>query len=249
MEDHLRRLAVDRSQPVLVIGGAEEDLEVLSRLGFRDVVLSNLGTGKLSIDAEEIQLPDDSYSIVFAHAVLHHCRCPQLALGEMVRVARNHVFFLEPSDSWALRILVDMGFSFPYELAAVSDNGYTQGGMRNGPVPNYIYRWTRRSAIHAVSSYLPERRFLVLPFTYWDFYLNESDLLAKRESRVAALAKTIGPSNFVGILRFAQAVLNRLRPLRSQGNKFFCAISKQGLQPWIELHEGEYRLNSEYLKE
>jgi hypothetical protein len=57
----------------------------------------------------------------------------------MVRVARRHVFFLEPNDSWALRLLVRFNLSFPYELAAVAAHEFVEGRMRNGPIPNFIY--------------------------------------------------------------------------------------------------------------
>lgn len=63
-ERHLQALAVDRTQPVLVVGGGDEDLKILSAVGFRQIVMSNLRAGKLNLDAEDIQLPDNSYPIV-----------------------------------------------------------------------------------------------------------------------------------------------------------------------------------------
>ncbi len=239
---HLDACRVDRSRPVLVVGGGEEDLEILSACGFKQIVLSNLDEAGMAFDAEDIALPDDSYPLVFAHAVLHHCRSPQKAVGEMVRVSQKHVFFVEPNDSWTLRLLVRLGFSFPYELAAVMDNGYTRGGMRNGPIPNYIYRWTGHEVQKSVSAYHPERQFHVRAHPYWDFYVNEYELLARKESRVAALAEKLGPRNVVTLLHLSQTLLNLLPTLRSQGNKFFCAISKRELQPWIETRDGQYHL-------
>src|ERR1700704_1948417 len=115
----LQACNVDVKEPVLVLGGGQEDLDILSACGFEKIILSNLDSGGMALDAEDIALPDNSYSLVFAHAVLHHCQCPQKAVGEMVRVSRENVFFVEPNDSWALRTLVRLGFSFPYELAAV----------------------------------------------------------------------------------------------------------------------------------
>jgi hypothetical protein len=67
-------------------------------------------------------------------------------------------------------------------------------------------------------------------------------LLLRKESRVSTLAQSLGPGNMVKGLRFSQRVLNLLAPVRSQGNKFFCAISKGDLQPWIEAQGGHYRL-------
>jgi hypothetical protein len=233
---------VNRDEPVLVLGGGQEDLEMLTACGFKQIVMSNIGSSGLALDAEDIALPDNSYPVVFAHAVLHHCRSPHKALGEMVRVAQRHVFFLEPNDSWALGLLVRLKLSFPYELPAVIAHDYVEGGMRNGPIPNYIYRWTGHEVGKCVAAYHPERNFTVRPYPYWDFYANESDLLARRESRVASIAEAIGPSSFVKLLHAAQAILNLLPPLRAQGNKFFCAISKGDLHPWIELRDGHLGL-------
>lgn len=239
---YLEICEVDLKEPVLVVGGGQEDMEILTACGFSQIVMSNLRTSGKALDVENIALPDDSYPVVFAHAVLHHCRCPQKAVGEMVRVSQKHTFFLEPNDSWALRTLVRLGYSFPYEIAAVAGNGYTRGGMRNGPIPNYIYRWTRETVKSAVSAYHPERQFQVRAHPYWDFYVSEQDLLFRTESRVASLTKKLGPRSFITLLHFAQAILNVLPLSRSQGNKIFCAISKGELQPWIESRDGQYGL-------
>jgi hypothetical protein len=59
---------------------------------------------------------------------------------------------------------------------------------------------------------------------------------------VAALAEKLGPRNFVTLLRLGQKCLNLLPLSRMEGNKFFCAISKQGLQPWIDARDGNYQL-------
>lgn len=242
---YLTALEVDRSQPVLVLGGGQEDHEILTACGFDRIVLSNLGSSGLALDAEDIALPDNSYPIVFAHATLHHCRSPHKAVGELVRVARQHVFFVEPNDSAALRLLVRMGYSFPFELAAVAGKDLLRGGLRDGPIPNYIYRWTEREVSKCVAAYHPERRFEIHAHPFWDFYVNEHELLIRRESRVAALAQRIGPRNFITLLHAGQAILNLFAPLRGQGNKFFCAISKRDLQPWIEMREGQYALRKQ----
>jgi len=235
---YLELCAVDRSKPVLVLGGEQEDVDILTACGFKEIVLSNIEAAELALDAENIALPGDSYPVVFAHAVLHHCRCPQKAVGEMVRVSQQHVFFVEPNDSWMLRLLVQLGFSFPYELTAVAAHEYVHGGMRDSPIPNYIYRWTGREVEKCIASYHPERQFEVHAHPYWDFYVNEEELINRKESRVAALAEKVGPRKFVRLLHLGQAVLNLSSLLRSQGNKFLCTISKRELQPWIEMRDG-----------
>jgi len=242
---YLEVCEIDRRQPALVLGGEQEDIDILTACGFEQIVLSNLDAAGMALDAENIALEDDSYPVVFAHAVLHHCRCPQKAVGEMVRVSRQHVFFVEPNDSSALRLLVRLGFSLPYELAAVAAHDYLHGGMRDGPIPNYIFRWTGREVEKTVASYHPERRFQVRADPYWDFYVNEYELMNRKETRVAALAGKVGPRNFVRLLHLGQAVLNLAPALRSQGNKLFCAISKRELQSWIEMREGRCYLKKE----
>lgn len=244
IQRHLKACGVDRAQPVLVVGGGQDDLEILSACGFKQIVLSNLAGKGMILDAEHIDLPDNSYPAVFAHAVLHHCRSPQKALGEIVRVSEKHVFFVEPNDCGALRMLVRLGLSFPYEIGGVVNNGYT-GGLRNGPIPNYIYRWTEREVIKSVLTYHPERQFEVRSQPYWDFYVNEEELLARKETKLASLASKVGARNFIVLLRLAQMLLSLLPLLRSQGNKFFCAISKQDLQPWIEVREAQYCVKRE----
>jgi len=225
-----------------VLGGEQEDVDILTACGFRNIVLSNIEATDMALDAENIALPDNSYPVVFAHAVLHHCRCPQKAVGEMVRVSQQHVFFVEPNDSWLLRLLVRLDLSFPYELAAVVDHEYVHGSMRDGPIPNYIYRWTGREVEKCIASYHPERQFEVHAHPYWDFYVKEDELIGRKESRVAALAKKVGPRNFVRLLHLVQAVLNLTPFLRSQGNKFLCAIFKRELQPWIKARDARFYL-------
>jgi len=246
MQSSFESCKVDPEEPVLVLGAGQEDLELLNACGFKQIVTSNIGSAGLALDAEDIALADDSYPVVFAHAVLHHCRSPHKAVGEMVRVAQKHVFFLEPNDSWALRLLVRLKLSFPYELAAVAAHEYLEGGMRNGSIPNYIYRWTGHEVEKCVAAYHPERRIHVWAHPYWDFYVNEYELVNRKESHVAKLAETLGPRNFIGLLHAAQATLNLLPVSRAQGNKFFCAISKGELHPWIEMREGHFGLRRGY---
>lgn len=242
VDHYLEICKVDRDEPVLVLGGGQEDLDLLTACGFKQIVMSNIDSPDFALDAENIALPDNSYPVVFAHAVLHHCRSPHKAVGEMVRIASRHVFFLEPNDSWALRLLMRLNLSFPYELAAVAAHDSREGGMRNGSIPNYIYRWTGHEVEKCAAAYHPERRIVVRAHPYWDFYVNEYELINRKESHVAKLAETMGPRNFIRLLHAAQSMLNVVPPVRAQGNKFFCAISKGELQPWIEVRDGQFFL-------
>ena len=62
----------------------------------------------------------------------------------MYRVCINGVIAIEARDSLLMRVAVRFGFSSKYELEAVVAQGGRSGGLENGPIPNYIYRWTER---------------------------------------------------------------------------------------------------------
>ena len=52
----------------------------------------------LHINAENIPLIDDSFDIVFCKESYHHFSRPQLALYEMLRVAKKAIVLIEPND-------------------------------------------------------------------------------------------------------------------------------------------------------
>lgn len=245
-------------QQVLIVGGSADDEQLLRQVGFKDILNSNLATDMdrligqkrngeeaapetkhLALDAEQIDLPSDSYDLVFASEVLHHCASPHKALCEMLRVARRYVIFMEPNDSAAMNALVKMNFSFPYELPAVIDHNYSSGGLRDSNIPNFIYRWNRHEVQKTVSSSIPERIFSVRAHPYWDFSTNKEELERRSATRIGVVTGLIGAGNFIGLLRAAQLILNRTPLLRAQGNKFFCSIDKGvELKPWMA-REGE----------
>src|SRR5258708_38821534 len=80
---------VEHDESVLVIGASRDDLDLLQQVGFLNVTPSNVSAdlisdsaSQLRLNAESIDLPDESFDLVFAHAVLHHCRSPHRALCE-----------------------------------------------------------------------------------------------------------------------------------------------------------------------
>lgn len=237
---HVERLGIDLNASVLVIGGMPEDAEVLRQCGFNRIALSNIeglahGAETIqALDAEDIRLSDDAYDIVLVHEVIHHCRCPHLALCEMLRVAKDYVVMMEPNDSFFMRGLGRMGFSFPFEIFAVVDNDYVCGGVRNSQIPNFIYRWNAHDVYRTASSFLAERKFVVHAHPYWDFNANERDLDYRKQTRIGLITGAIGARNFILLLHFAQAILNRVPIFSRQGNKFFCCVEKrEQLQPWL----------------
>jgi SAM-dependent methyltransferase len=250
---------------LLILGGSDEDAHSLRQLGFSNTTLSNLsspldgapgaalhdnGQRVITVDAEDISLLPNSYDIVFAHEVLHHCRSPHRALCEMLRVARRYVVFMEPNDSFAMRCLVRMGLSFPYELPAVIDHGGTSGGLRNSAVPNFIYRWNSYEVHKLVDSYLAEYTTLIHTRPYWDFTaVDEEELALRTQTRLAVITNLITPRGFLAMLKFGQWMLNRLRIFRSQGNKFLCLVQKSSeLKPWLRSNQRDIVFSFEYTK-
>ncbi len=245
---------------VLVLGGTKDDVDTLQKLGFKNISLTNLasamdrapakntnGIRQLAVDAEDMGLPDNSYDLVFAHEVLHHCRSPHRAVCEMLRVSRRHVIFLEPNDSAFMRVLVRMGFSFPYEITAVVAHGCTSAGLRDSAIPNYVYRWNENEVFKTVSSFMAEHKFTVRAYPYWDFNVDERGLKRRKHTKLHLLTSTIGARNFLALLRLSQGVLNRLPLMRKQGNKFFCQVEKDSqLKPWLVFDRSEIVFNRDY---
>jgi len=259
LREYLNVSGIDLNSAVLVIGGTQEDAEVLLQSGFRQITLSNIegtidqsGTTidhpVIAVDAENSCLADCSFDIVFVHEALHHCRSAHRALCEMLRIAKRQVILMEPNDSAVMRLLARMGFSFPFEIAAVVDNDYVRGGVRNSQVPNFIYRWNRREVHKASSAFLAECIFRLYAYPYWDFNVDEKNLAYRKQTRISTITSIIGAKKFLQLLHVAQVVLNRVSPLRRQGNKFFCAIEKTSeLQPWlIREQDGAISFNRDF---
>lgn len=261
LKSEIRASRMPLDQTVLIIGGSSDDEDVLRRAGFRQIVNSNLPSdmgriagacnvsteAKRSLDAENMDIPDESFDLVFAHAVLHHCQSPHRAFCEMLRVSRRFVMFLEPNDSLGMSLLVRLRLSFPYELPAVIGNGYRSGGLRDSQIPNFIYRWNRTEVRKAVSSYAPERYVSVRVYPYWDFSVSEEELSLRSETRIGSITSLVGTRNFISALQFARGLLNSVPVIRRQGNKFFCTVEKTAsLRPWLENNNGQIVFNRKY---
>lgn len=255
---------LDLQGQILVVGGSADDGRMLRRIGFTSITLSNLLDPRppeqadlddaemrtTRVDAEAIGLADNSYDLVFAHEVLHHCRSPHRALLEMLRVSRSHVVLLEPNNSFVMQLLLRSRFSFPYELPAVIASGYRTGGVRDSSIPNYIYRWNAVDLYQTVASYLAEYEFDLYTKAYWDFNIDEVELRRRSETRIGSLTKVLRPHAFLAGLRFFQAIANRIPWLDRQGNKFFgCIRKRDDLKPWLIRSGDEITFNGEYVVE
>ena len=142
------------SDDLLVVAGGRAERDLLEKCGFDNVTITNLDSVEVSShlepyqwaheDAQNLSYQNKSFRWVIVVDGLHHCTSPHRALTEMYRVCINGVIAIEARDSLLMRAAVRFGFSSKYELEAVVAQGGRSGGLENGPIPNYIYRWTER---------------------------------------------------------------------------------------------------------
>ena len=136
---------------LVTCGGVGGEATHLRRRGFINVVNSDFSAAALQIsrarepeietaelNAEALDLADDSYDIVVERFGLHHLGRPVLGLTEMLRVARKAVLFAEPHAGLIARLL---GQEFEQESPGSK---------------NYVFRWDEELLEQATRSYLLE---------------------------------------------------------------------------------------------
>jgi SAM-dependent methyltransferase len=209
---------VRRDMQVLVVAGGDLDRRIFSAHRFLDVTFSNLDEGKEGEheDAEKLSYADASFDLAVISAALHHCRSPHLALLELHRVARVGLLALEARDSALMRLAIRLGVADEFELTAVADSGFRSGGVRNTPVPNYVYRWTEREVEKTISSAAPHCRHRFVYFRELELPVSVLELSGRGAWRLAS-----------PLLRLVARIFPR------QANLFAFAVFKAGLQPWM----------------
>jgi hypothetical protein len=135
---------------------------------------------------------------------------------------RKCALAFESRDSLLMRTAIRLGLTIDYELEAVTSEGFESGGMQNGPVPNFNYRWTERSVIDTVASYDPA-------------YKQKIDFFYELRIPVLRFMQTGRPlMRLVGLALIPFSRLFRWVAPR-QCNEFAFAIRRTGeLQPWME---------------
>jgi SAM-dependent methyltransferase len=236
----------DPNASVLVVGGGLRDKEVFERLGFPNVVFSNLDARTTAAafapyewsfqNAESLSFEDDSFDYVVAHAVLHHCNSPHRALVEMYRVARKGAIGIEARDSALMRLLERLRLTQVYEHTAVFMNGSRYGGVRNSEVPNFIFRWTEREVEKTIQSYAPHAQHR---FEYR--YGHDAPVTPRFESGGARRA-------LIALAAPAYRVFAALFP--KQQNLFAFCLPKpdlpRDLQPWLSWQAGRPSFNTDW---
>lgn len=239
---------LDRQMRVLVVCGGDADRDALQACGLRNVVISNLDTRMDGDefapfdwsfqDAEELSFDDDTFDFALCHWGLHHCYSPHRAVQEMYRVSRKGILFFEPCDNLLTRLGVTLHVGQRYEHAAVFYNDNAYGGVRNSPIPNYIYRWTEREVIKTISALAPygEHRFeffyrMRIPWTQLKGRKNNLFYYA------VALARPL--------LKAFEVVFPR------QSNNFAALVLKPNLpgdlHPWLRQDNGAVELDESWL--
>jgi SAM-dependent methyltransferase len=113
MLDFVSCLVSDDNQWLTIGDSLGHDTQILKHKGVKTVVSSNLDSRNLAsaketgvidqyltINAEAIDLPSNSYDYILCKESLHHMPRPYLAIYEMIRVCRKGVFFIDPQDSY-----------------------------------------------------------------------------------------------------------------------------------------------------
>jgi|SRR6476620_9456045 len=213
---------VSISDSVLVVCGGPLDEKVMALVGFQNVAITNLDDRMSNNfqDAENLTYENESFDLVIVHAGLHHCYSPHRALLEMYRVARKCAVAFEARDSLLMRLAIRFGLTEDYEIGSVAIDR-EKGGLANGPIPNFIYRWTERGVRDTIASYDPAHAQKI------EYYYGLR-LPIQRWSRAGS------PLRFVGLLIEPLSDLF-IWMLPKQCNQFAFAILKtEQLKPWME---------------
>jgi SAM-dependent methyltransferase len=249
LETLLRSGDLDLGAKVFIACGGPTDKRVFERLGFRDVVISNIDTrtpdGEFAPfrwsrqDIEDLDFEDGSFDYCVVHSGLHHCRSPHKGLLELYRVAKKGVIAFEPLDNRVTRLGARLGFGQEYEIAAVAGNGFEFGGVRNTPIPNYVYRFTEREVVKTVQTFAP-----VAEHRYRFFYALRVPWYQLRHARnKLKLAAVVAALPF---LKLFTLVFPR------ESNNFAFAVLKPSLpnrmHPWLRYEGGEVRINREWVE-
>ena len=191
-------------------------------------------------DAEQLGFGDNEFDVVVAHSGLHHCGSPHRALLEMYRVAKTAVIVFEPADNFVTRCGVRLGLGQEYELAAVAGNDCRFGGRKNTPIPNYVYRWTRREVEKTVTSYAPlgKHRFLYFHRSRIPWYRSRMKTRRLLDVAFVLLAPLVRGVSYV----FPQV-----------SNNFAFVVLKPSLpddlHPWLTRDNGSIAINKAWIEQ
>jgi ubiquinone/menaquinone biosynthesis C-methylase UbiE len=153
---------------LVVCGGVGGEGTYLANRGFRSVVVSDFSARALEIcksrdprletlqlNAEQLDLPDDSHDVVLVQDGLHELRRPVLGLTEMLRVARHAVVMIEPHSGIVAQMLGTV-----WEKHEAGEDGEA--------TENYVFRWNAGRFTDVTRSYLLRDARHIAVIRFWD---------------------------------------------------------------------------------
>jgi len=221
----VRDKTVSLDDAILVVCGGRYDIETLRAAGFRNVTISSFDPHHEEEakpyrwsrqDAEALTFADNTFDWCFVYAGLHHCQSPHKALIEMCRVGCQGVVAIEARDSMLMRIARRLGLTADYEITAIIDHQYKGGGIRDLPIPNYVYRWTEREVIKTIESAFPHR------INYVEFRYG----MRYPSLPMSGIKEAISTVCF-SALKVVWPIVKR------QGNEFGIIVRSGALKPWM----------------
>jgi ubiquinone/menaquinone biosynthesis C-methylase UbiE len=154
--------ALSEMSALVVCGGAGGEATYLRKSGFREVVNSDFSSEAVArsierdpdvssvvLNAQCIDLPDDSFDILLVQDGLHHLPRPVCGFNEMIRVAKRAVIVLEPHDGFVANF-----FGTTWE---------TQGST-----VNHVFRWNRSLFRQVTMSQLLQHHGKILVLRIWN---------------------------------------------------------------------------------
>jgi SAM-dependent methyltransferase len=162
-----RAMKVSGSTPqewdvLVVCGGVGGEGTLLANLGFRSVTVSDFSANALEIcqvrdprlktavvNAEAIELPENSFDLVLVQDGLHHLPRPMLGYTEMLRVARRAVIVIEPHAGLVGRIIGTTWEKHDDEV-------------------NYVFRWNQLMLEEPARSLLLDSATDIRAIRIWD---------------------------------------------------------------------------------
>lgn len=238
----VREIIRDKNSSVLVCGGGSLDKDIFVGLAFKDVTISNLDSrmsenqfhpfGWKQENTESLSFDSESFDYVVVHASLHHTFSPHKALTEMYRVAKKGILVLEARDSLTMRLMEKFGLTQTYESTAVYCGNFTEGGVNNTEIPNYVYRWTEREVEKTIRSYAPYCDPKII-YRYGTAFPCTAELEVRGQLKVA----------FLTMVRPIYWLFTKVFP--KQQNLFAFYVEKSAMAdsrfPWLEFDENEKR--------
>ena len=182
---------------VLVIcGGTGGEGMLLSRMGFESVTVSDISENALAIcnelapslhttllNAEAIDLKDQSFDLVVVQAGLHHLPRPALGLTEMLRVAHKAIIVLEPHTGIVSNLLGTVW-------------------EEQGVARNYVFRWNQNILEQITRSYLLSDTTRIKAYQEWE----HGDVIRK-------IAKPFPGSLQLVVMKSVYGVLKTIFPM------------------------------------